>query len=867
MRARDEVTAEGDVTHSHVLCRLVGPAGEPPLAQRQRADRQDRPDGVGGASRGPDSNGWYNHPVSFGSRARTRSRGSPRCENPTYGGGDGGSVSVSGTCTDVAGNTSAPASVGFQYDATPPGVTATPDAQPTGAWYRKPVTVSFGGSDATSGIAACTAPVRYKGPRRRRRGGEGDVHRRRRQLGRDDVRVPVRRDGAEAAEAEGRRREGRRARQLVAGGRRRIDPTDPTPGLKEREAGGHLQRQGGGVRRQGGAAGGELPLPGSWSATLPATSPAGSSPLASRRRSIGLRQGRGCAARSGSGGRRRPARRSTTSSSSGNGVKIMSVWPRRAGSSSGPGGTGGRLRAPAGPLRLVRLAAKGTRAQPKFGRVLGRSSFVVRRRLAGARMTRERSIVTAAMRATSATGFVQRCSLALPTTGAHHLDHPRARRHAGPERLVPEQRHDPVDDLEPRRHHVDDRVRAAAELSHDRRADGTHVHGDGHLGHTVSERHESRSIRHCRRSRRDTGAWPDSNGWYNHAVGVGFTATDAVSGLDFCTGGTYGGPDSATAPSRASARMCRQHERGAFCAPVRLDRPTPPWSASRAPNANGWYTPAPPSPSRRRRATSPGRIVHGAVRLQRARLGYGVGVGPCTDRAGNRAPLALTFKSTRRRRRRSRRRPAADANGWYNRPHDLVHAGSRGHLGPDTCSARSTTRGPTRLRHALRYVHGQARGTASAAAPLTFKYDATAPASATAARPADVNGWYNGTGRARRDRARTASPASRRAAAAYAQRARTAPRTVSGTCTDRAGNRERPASAALNYDATPPNAVASGESGAECERLVQRAAHGLVHAGAPVTSPGRTPARGGDLRRARHGVARTRAPAPTGRGT
>jgi len=54
--------------------------------------------------------------------------------------------------------------VGFQYDSTPPGVTATPDAQPTNAWYRKPFSVSFGGSDATSGIAACTAPVRYKGP-------------------------------------------------------------------------------------------------------------------------------------------------------------------------------------------------------------------------------------------------------------------------------------------------------------------------------------------------------------------------------------------------------------------------------------------------------------------------------------------------------------------------------------------------------------------------------------------------------------------------------------------------------------------------------------------------------------------------------
>jgi hypothetical protein len=122
------------------------------------------PTAAGGLSRGPDSNGWYNHPVSFGFSGTDAVSGVASCTSGSYGGGDGGSVSVSGTCTDLAGNTSAPAGVGFQYDATPPGITATPDAQPTNAWYRKPFTVSFGGSDATSGIASCTAPVRYKGP-------------------------------------------------------------------------------------------------------------------------------------------------------------------------------------------------------------------------------------------------------------------------------------------------------------------------------------------------------------------------------------------------------------------------------------------------------------------------------------------------------------------------------------------------------------------------------------------------------------------------------------------------------------------------------------------------------------------------------
>ena len=86
------------------------------------------------------------------------------CSSPSYGGADGSSVSVTGTCTDVAGNTSSMA-VSFKYDATPPTVSPSVERPPDGkGWYRKPVTVSFAGTDLTSGIAACTAPTRYAGP-------------------------------------------------------------------------------------------------------------------------------------------------------------------------------------------------------------------------------------------------------------------------------------------------------------------------------------------------------------------------------------------------------------------------------------------------------------------------------------------------------------------------------------------------------------------------------------------------------------------------------------------------------------------------------------------------------------------------------
>src|SRR5439155_13244297 len=41
---------------------------------------------------------------------------------------------------------------------------------------------------------------------------------------------------------------------------------------------------------------------------------------------------------------------------------------------------------------------------------------------------------------------------------------------------------------------------------------------------------------------------PDSNGWYNHALSVSFTGSDATSGVDTCVvPKTYSGPDSGNA--------------------------------------------------------------------------------------------------------------------------------------------------------------------------------------------------------------------------------------------------------------------------------------------------------------------------------
>ena len=116
-------------------------------------------------SRQADSGGWYRQPLTVTFAGTDAMSGVASCSSPSYPGGDGATVAVSGTCTDVAGNTSATGSYAFKYDATPPTVSPAADRPPDGkGWYRKPVTVSFAGTDLTSGVAACTAPTRYAGP-------------------------------------------------------------------------------------------------------------------------------------------------------------------------------------------------------------------------------------------------------------------------------------------------------------------------------------------------------------------------------------------------------------------------------------------------------------------------------------------------------------------------------------------------------------------------------------------------------------------------------------------------------------------------------------------------------------------------------
>jgi hypothetical protein len=157
----DTQTISSDTTGQHFHC-VVTYGGTP--STQVTADftikRDATPPNVTGGSpdRGPDANGWYNHPVGINFNGTDATSGIASCSSTTYGGPDSTNASFSGSCTDNAGNSSAAVSFGpIKYDATPPSVSISLSRGPdVGDWYNHPVDFSASGSDNLSGIASCS---------------------------------------------------------------------------------------------------------------------------------------------------------------------------------------------------------------------------------------------------------------------------------------------------------------------------------------------------------------------------------------------------------------------------------------------------------------------------------------------------------------------------------------------------------------------------------------------------------------------------------------------------------------------------------------------------------------------------------------
>jgi hypothetical protein len=133
-----------------VLVAVPGAASDPPLVTLTIY-------GTVGA------NGWYVGNVTLNWTFGGPLYDSSGCSNTTLT-ADTPGTQVKCTATSLDQSTTMTVTKTIKLDKTPPAVTASPSRQPdANGWYNHALGVAFSGTDATSGIAACSA-ANYAGP-------------------------------------------------------------------------------------------------------------------------------------------------------------------------------------------------------------------------------------------------------------------------------------------------------------------------------------------------------------------------------------------------------------------------------------------------------------------------------------------------------------------------------------------------------------------------------------------------------------------------------------------------------------------------------------------------------------------------------
>lgn len=114
----DARTLTTDTAGVSLTCSATSDGGETSVTKTIKID-QAPPTVTAEASRAPDVNGWYNHGLTVAFSGTDATAGVASCSSAAYAGPDNPSASVSGSCTDWAGNVGT-ATFPLKYDATPP---------------------------------------------------------------------------------------------------------------------------------------------------------------------------------------------------------------------------------------------------------------------------------------------------------------------------------------------------------------------------------------------------------------------------------------------------------------------------------------------------------------------------------------------------------------------------------------------------------------------------------------------------------------------------------------------------------------------------------------------------------------------------
>jgi beta-lactam-binding protein with PASTA domain len=159
------VTISADTTGQNLTCSATSAGGTTNQSVKIKRDATP-PQAAAIPSPVPNSNGWNDTSVTVTFTGTDATSGIASCSAPVTITTQGANqTSQSGTCTDNAGNLSAPVTAtGINIDEALPTISDVIfDSVPESAsgWYTAPVTVSFSGTDALSGVApnGCTSPV------------------------------------------------------------------------------------------------------------------------------------------------------------------------------------------------------------------------------------------------------------------------------------------------------------------------------------------------------------------------------------------------------------------------------------------------------------------------------------------------------------------------------------------------------------------------------------------------------------------------------------------------------------------------------------------------------------------------------------
>ena len=776
-------------------------------------------------SRGPDHSGWYNHALSIAFSGTDATSGIDSCTQTTYSGPDSANASVSGTCRDRAGNTSSSGSFGFQYDDTAPAVTATPSRAPdSNGWYNHPLSVTFAGTDATSGIDSCSTPQNYSGPDNASASVSGSCADRagnstQRTFGLSYDATAPQVTGSTPSRAPDSNGWYNHALTITFAGADAMSGIDSCTQTTYSGPDDGTASVNGTCRDRAGNTSASSAFNFQYDATGPVvTATPSRAPDSNGWYNHALTVGfsgtdatsglDSCVAPQGysgpdsanasvSGSCRDRAGNSTAQAFSlsydATAPTVTGATPSRGADHggwynhalsvafSGADATSGidscTQASYSGP-DSANASVSGT-CRDRAGNTSANGSF-------GFQYDETAPVVTAApSRGPDSNGWYNH-----PLTVTFSGTDPTS----GIESCVPPQGYSGPDS-------------ASASVS----------------GSCV-DRAGNSSSRSFALSYDATGPVvtatpgrnPDSNGWYNHALTVTFSGTDATSGLDSCVDPqTYSGPDSQNASVNGSCRdVAGNTTVRAFSLSYDATGPVVTATPGRAPDSNGWYNHALLVTFA---GTDPTSGVDGCVPPQsysgpddpNASVG-----GSCTDRAGNTTAQAfgLSYDATGPVVTATPSR-APDSNGWYNHALTVAFSGTDATSGLDSCVDPQGYAGPDSANAS---VSGSCRDRAGNSTVNAFplSYDATAPTvtGANASRGPDHAGWYNHALSIAFTGADATSGVESCTDTSYSG-PDSANALVSGSCRDIAGNTSPSGTFGFQYDATGPVVTATPARG------------------------------------------------------